>query len=61
MRTWIWPITWYLRIRRLEAEVASLKAENRELDSMLRSAAIQQTSLTATYVAAMAAVSSMIR
>jgi hypothetical protein len=60
MKTWLWPINWYLRIRQLEAEVACLQHKNRELDAALRAAAISQTLLTSTYVSAVSAIASLV-
>jgi hypothetical protein len=60
MKTWLWPISWYLRIRHLEAEVTLLQQRNRELDAALRAAAISQTVLTSTYVSAVSAMAAMV-
>jgi hypothetical protein len=41
--TWIWPLSWYCRIKDLEWQVDVLKAENRKLDAQMRAEAIAHT------------------
>ncbi len=60
MKTWIWPLSWYMRIRELEAAVAVLTAKNRKLDEALRAQAMTQTSMTAAYVTAVASIAAMV-
>lgn len=59
MKTWVWPFNWYCRIRELESEVAALQTQNRKLDLLVRSAALQQTSLASAYVASASSLASM--
>jgi hypothetical protein len=56
---WIWPISWYWRIRQLEAHNELLRAQNRKLNAQLRAAAIQQSSLASVYTSALASVAAM--
>lgn len=57
---WIWPISWYWRIRELEAQVATLKVRERELEARIRAQAIAQTSMIATYTAAVASIAATV-
>ena len=52
LKSWIWPLSWYFRIRRLEIEVSALKEMNRKLDAQMRAQAIAETSMTAAYISA---------
>ena len=52
-RTWLWPLSWYFRIKRLEAEVAALKEMNRKLDAQMRAEAIANTCVTSAYIASL--------
>ncbi len=61
MKTWIWPLSWYVRIRELEAENAALRIRNEELRTKLVAAAIQQTSLTMVYTEAVAAIAASVQ
>jgi len=58
MRTWIWPLSWYFRIRQLEARVRMLEAEKRQLSEQLRAVAIRDTVLSSAYIAAIATITS---
>lgn len=57
---WIWPISWYWRIRQLKAENELLRAQNRKLDALLRAAAIKQASLATAYTCSLASVAAMV-
>ena len=57
---WIWPISWFLRVRELEAKCEALERKNRELDAALRAAAIQQTAMDVAYLTSVNAVAAMI-
>lgn len=52
-RTWLWPLSWYFRIKHLEAEVAALRELNRKLDAQMRAQAIAETAMTAAYMSAL--------
>jgi hypothetical protein len=53
-RTWLWPLSWYFRIKHLEAEVAVLREMNRKLDAQMRAQAIAETAMTVAYMSALA-------
>lgn len=53
MKTWLWPLSWYYRIKELELHVELLKIKNKELDAAMRAEAISHTAMTATYVSMM--------
>ena len=53
--TWVWPFSLYQRIRRLEAENLALAKEARRWEGLARAAAVSQCAMTASYVAAAAA------
>lgn len=42
-KTWIWPLSWYFRIRELEAENAALRLAYKDLDARFRAEAIANT------------------
>ncbi len=42
-RTWIWPLSWYFRIRELEIENAALRLAYKDLDAKFRAEAIAHT------------------
>jgi hypothetical protein len=56
---WIWPLSWYFRIRELEREVALLRAVALELQGKLTAAYIEQSCLASTYSSAMASMASI--
>ncbi len=39
-KTWIWPLSWYFRLRELEAENAALRLAYKDLDAKFRAEAI---------------------
>lgn len=53
-RTWLWPLSWYFRIKHLEAEVAALREINRKLNAQMRAQAIAEAAMTAAYMSALA-------
>lgn len=57
---WLWPISWYWRIRDLQEQVAALKARKRELEAQVRAQAIEQIAMMATYTAAVASITATI-
>lgn len=58
---WVWPISLYWRIRELEAQIATLKGRERELEARVRAQAIAQTSMIATYTAAVASIAATMK
>jgi glutamate-1-semialdehyde aminotransferase len=53
--TWLWPLSWYCRIKDLEWQVDVLKAENRKLDAQMRAEAIAHTIALNTHMQTMMA------
>jgi hypothetical protein len=53
MKTWLWPLTWYYRIKELETLVELLKIKNREIDATMRAQAVSSAAVYTTYVASM--------
>lgn len=49
---WVWPLSWYFRIRELERQLVAERAMNHKLEMSLRAANIQNTMLVSTYSAA---------
>lgn len=52
-QTWIWPLSWYFRMRELEAENAALRLAYKDLDAKFRAEAIANTIHNAAMAAAM--------
>jgi hypothetical protein len=51
MAKWIWPISWYWRIRELETQIFTLKARERELLAQIRAQAVESALMTGLYIA----------
>jgi hypothetical protein len=54
-KTWIWPISWYFRIRELEAENAALRIAYKDLDAKFRAEMIANTMHNTAMMSAMMA------
>lgn len=52
-RIWIWPLSWYFRIRELEAENAALRIAYKDLDAKFRAEAIANTIHSSAMLSAM--------
>lgn len=52
-RTWIWPLSWYFRIRELEAENCALRLAYKDLDAKFRAEAIANTAHSMAMLSAM--------
>ena len=59
-KTWIWPLSWYFRMRGLEAENAALRlaykgleTKYKDLESTFRAQAIANTAQAVGYVSAL--------
>lgn len=46
---WIWPFSWYVRVRELTARVQVLEERNRQLQARLRVADIRHSTLAMVY------------
>jgi hypothetical protein len=54
--SWIWPLSWYRRIKDLEAIVVALTVENKKLANQLVAESISHASMAVYYGAAMTSV-----
>lgn len=61
MKTWIWPLSWYFRIRQLERERDAWKAVAEKWEREVRGAYFAQTSMAVAYSNAMASMASMVQ
>jgi hypothetical protein len=52
---WIWPLSWYFRIKELERANIELLIKARKWEDVARAAAIAQCAMTAAYVSSAAA------
>ena len=58
---WVWPFSWYFRIRKLEAQLAEQVRISTDLELRLRKAYLQQMALTNVYTASVASIAAQIR
>lgn len=56
---WLWPFSWYWRMRDLEVQNAVLKVKVRELDALFRASAVSQAANLAAYTAAVSSLAAM--
>jgi hypothetical protein len=58
---WLWPLSWYLRIKQLERERDAWKALAKKREAELISAYMSQSVMAGSYSAAIASIGSMFK